>query len=213
MFPSRRVVIGCLVLIGCLACAIWSQSDAAAPRTRKPGSGGQTGTPPGKPIPVDAEPETPEPKDTVKLTDDHEANIQALQRERLETLRKREEIIRQEAAKGNATQREIDRAAIDNLRAELDFQDRPHLRIMAWEKLVAALKRQEDEADKNFEKARLKDAASAIAAYDRYVGARVSRIRAQIDLEKERIDADQAGKKPETMPQEPEKVKEPEKIK
>lgn len=162
-----------------------SQTVATAPpsassRGKRPTASSSTSSAPETP-PV------PMPKETT-LTEDPKANVIALQREKLELLRQREDLLRRAMAANQATQAQVDDASLDALRLEVELQDRPPLRLIAMEKIVEIRKRIEDEAESALSTKQPKgnDARNVVAAHGRYVQARLRRINAQIDLEQER---------------------------
>jgi len=164
-----------------------ASSTAAAPARGKRPTTTTTTTP--------EPPAAPMPKET-ELGEDHQANIAALQREKFEMLRYREDQLRRAYAAGQASQNQYDKAALPALRAELELQDRAPLRIIAMEKIVEILKRFEKEAEADLGKpVKGNSLDKQIKEANEYTRARIERINAQLDLERER-----AAQTPTTTP-------------
>jgi len=126
------------------------------------------------------------PEDSV-LGEDHLKNIQALQREKLDTLRHRLEVLTRAFSVGRATQSQLDHAMIDQLQAELDTQDQPSLRIPTLKKIILLRQKIEEEAKQNARGVPTKpsDVNPWLSAHGRYVNAKLGRINAQMMLERE----------------------------
>lgn len=164
-----------------------ASSEAAGPGSRT--NRGKTGTPAaaaGTQAPASAWAELLGPREPVEMGDDREANVLALQRERLGVIRHRTELIRKAFAAGHASQHQLEHAELELIRAELELQNRPHLRVEACEKLFQYYKRGEEEAEKEVLKLVPGDARAAMATQARYTQARLARINAQINLEREK---------------------------
>lgn len=133
-----------------------------------------------------AEPDTTSPQDAV-LGDDHEKNLAALQRERLETLRQRVELLTRGYSVGRVSEDQLDHATLEQLQAELETLDRPHLRIQSLKKIVALRQKFEEAAKQRVSTPSAKggDVNAFVSAHGRYVGARLARISAQMSLERE----------------------------
>jgi hypothetical protein len=139
------------------------------------------------------------PQDTV-LGDDHQKNIEALQRERLETLRQRVELLTRAYSVGRATEDQLDHATLEQLQTELDIQDRPHLRIQALKKIVELRQKLEQSAKDRASTppAKASDVNAFVSAHGRYVNARLARIGAQMNLERELMGQEKEKESPKT---------------
>jgi len=133
-----------------------------------------------------AEPESTGPQDTL-LGEDHQKNLETLQQERLETLRQRLELLTRAFSVNRATEDQVDHATLEQLQAELDVQDRPHLRVQTLKKIVTLRQKFEDLAKQRGtnKAAKTGDPSAIVSAHGRYVGARLARINAQMALERE----------------------------
>ena len=189
---SRAVVLKWVILAGCLGWAAGDRLERAA--AVEPLYVAWGPLPKSKP-PANTEPEGTVPQDAV-LGEDHEKNIQALQREKLDIVRQRLELLTRACAAGYATQNQVDQAKLDELRSELELQDRPHLRIIALKQIVTLLQRFEDDAKQHAAyPSKPNDVSAMLSAQGKYVGARLGRIQAQITLEKEKLSLEQDGDK------------------
>lgn len=169
---------GVALLAGWLAAALGTSSVGLAAGVRGKGTTRQD--------PTQNRPEAI-PKDEYTSSGDPDANITKLTKEKLELLREREEKIRTAMQAGKAKLPEFDDATLDVLRAELEVLEKPSLRIAAHEKIVAILKRHEQDAfDSGAAKMRSTDQSGLVSAYSRYVHAKLRRINAELALEKER---------------------------
>lgn len=139
------------------------------------------------------QPDTQEPQapDEYKSSGDPDDNIMTLLKERLETLRQREDYVRKGYAAGKQTQHDVDRASLAVLWAQLDVLDKPSLRIATLEKMVAIHIRQEKEVQQeSAAKLRPSNDVNSINAFlsaqGNYSRAKIDRIDAQLRLERER---------------------------
>ena len=191
---NRGMVWNWVILAGCLGSTAGFCLERAA--AAQPTYYVARGPLPKSKAPAPAEPEGTVPKDTV-LGEDHEKNIQALQHEKLDVVRQRVELLTRAAAAGQATQNQVDQATLEELRLELEIQDRPHLRVIALKQIITILQHFEDDAKSHATyPAKPNDINAMISAHGKYVSARLARIGAQISLEKEKlaIEQDAAGK-------------------
>ncbi len=145
-----------------------------------------------------AEAELTLPQDSV-LGDDHQKNLEALQREKLEALRNRLEMLTRAMSVGRATQGQLDHATIEQLQAELELQDRPHLRIQTMKRIVELRQKIEEEAKQGLNTPRGKpgDVNAWLGAHGRYTSAKLARINAQMALEREQIALQNEQAKPD----------------
>jgi hypothetical protein len=143
-----------------------------------------------------AEAELTLPQESV-LGEDHQKNIEALQREKIEALRNRVDMLTRGASLGRVTPNQLDHATLDQLQAELEVQDRPHLRIQTLKKIIELRQKIEEEAKQGASTPRGKpgDVGPWLAAHGRYTSAKLARINAQLALEREQIaPPDEKGK-------------------
>ena len=133
------------------------------------------------------QPQQPLPPDEYKSSGDPDDNIMSLLKEKLETLRQREELVRKGFAAGKQTQQQVDSATLQVLDAELGVLDKPSLRIATLEKIVAIRIRQEKEAEQEGAgKARPNDYNALLSAHGGYIRIKIGRIDAELGLERER---------------------------
>lgn len=192
MFQWKSVgVVAWAVMLGWLVAVAGQEVAVAAVPAPSRGKapvapqGRPTPTVPGKtPAAQDQEQLTPV-KEAV-LTDDHSANVDALQKQKYELLHLHTELLKRAMTAGQASQREVDRAALDEIRMELEMQERPHLRIAAIERQIEILKRIESEAEKDASLPQ-KKASGMVSSYGKVIGAKITRINAQLNLEREYI--------------------------
>ena len=123
------------------------------------------------------------------LGEDHQKNIEALQREKLDVLRNRVEMLTRAMSVGRSSQAQLDHATLDQLQAELDLQDRPHLRIQTLKKIIELRQKIEEEAKQGAATPRGKpgDVNAWLASHGRYTSAKLARINSQLALEREQI--------------------------
>lgn len=168
------------VALACLAQSL-GQPAAAVDRTRN------VRTPPSRTKPASGSNDMGLPAEAT-LGDDHQQNIEALQRERLEVLRHRLDVLTRAFSMGRATERQVDQATLEQLQAELEVQDRPHLRVQALTKVVEIRQKFEDEAKQRLSApAKPGDINAMVAAHGRYISARLARIHSQVSLEREQL--------------------------
>jgi len=163
-----------------MACA-WEAG--AVERTRSPRSAATRSK--NQPI---AEAELALPQESA-LGEDHQKNLEALQREKLEALRSRLEVLTRAMAVGRARPGQVDHATIEQLQVELEIQDRPHLRIQTLKRIVELRQKIEADAKQGMSSPRGKpgDLNPWLAAHNRYTSAKLARINAQMALEREQI--------------------------
>jgi hypothetical protein len=151
-----------------------------------------------------AEAELALPQDSV-LGDDHQKNLEALQREKLEALRSRLQMLTRAMSVGRATQGQLDHATIEQLQAELEIQDRPHLRIQTMKQIIELRQKVEEEAKQGMNAPRGKpgDVNAWLAAHSRYTSAKLARINAQMALEREQIALQNEKAKPDAPTEKP----------
>jgi len=146
-----------------------------APPVRKPAASKSAGGAP----PVSVE--------DFKSSGDPNANIAALKKEKLETVQMREEFLRSASQAGKAKQSQLDHITLDLLNAQLELIEKPSLRIETREKIITILKRQEAQAEQDLIKVqRSSDIDGLVGAHGKATVARLRRINAQLDLERER---------------------------
>lgn len=151
-----------------------------------------------------AEAELALPQESV-LGEDHQKNIDALQREKLEALRNRVDMLTRAASVTRLAPGQLDRATLDQLQAELEVQDRPHLRIQTWKRIIELRQKFEEEAKQGIAMPRGKpaDPNSWLAAHGRYTSAKLARINAQLALEREQVALESEKGKTDTPAEKP----------
>jgi hypothetical protein len=133
------------------------------------------------------------------LGDDHQKNLEMLQREKLEAVRGRVEILTRAMQMGKATQTQLDHATLEQLQAELDTLDRPAQRVQTWKKIIELRQKFEEEAKQGLAAPRGKpgDPTAWLNAHARYTSTKLARINAQMALEREQLAAQAETAKPD----------------
>lgn len=169
-----------LATVFALGLAVGASAVERSRNTRTPGKA--------KPQQSIAEAELALPADSV-MGEDHQKNLATLLNEKLETLRNRLDILTRAMAVGKATQNQVDHATIEQLQAELESLDRPHLRIQTLKKIVEVRQKIEEEAKQSSStpRGRPGDPSAWLAAHSRYTSTKLARINAQIALEREQL--------------------------
>jgi predicted metal-dependent hydrolase len=195
MLQSRRMpVLGGVVL---LACFIWAACQPAVAVDRRNSRSAAARLKPQQPA---AEADSAGPQDTV-LGDDHQKNLETLQKEKLETLRQRVDLLTRGYSLGRVSEDQLDHATLEQLQAELETLDRPHLRIEALKKIVTLRQKFEDAAKLRVSNPAGKAAADVnafVSAHGRYIGARLARINAQMNLERELLGQEKEKESPKS---------------
>ena len=186
---NRELGVAWLAAVCFLACSAAIDALGAPPRNTYPprGAPGRQ-QPPAQPQQPAADVEIPAVKEAV-IGDDLDQNIKALQQEKLDLIRQRVALLNRASASGQITQQQLDQAMLEQLHQELEVIDRPQLRVIALEQIVAIVTRFEEEAKKSMTPTGKKasDVGHAASLHGRYVSARLRRIDAQIRLEKEKL--------------------------